>query len=286
MNEKDSLICVCSYYPLGRFRIALLLSYFGSFKKIVNAPLSELIATGLPQRLVAGFNKYRQDFDLETFLKKLNNLEIKLLSYKDEEYPRNLKGIADFPYLLFYKGQFLKRDAKAMAIVGSRHMSSYGLRMTTKFSKELCLKNVTLVSGLARGIDTVAHQTAVRNNKRTIAVLGCGLDITYPPENKNLAAEIIKNGVLISEYPPGTPPYPVNFVNRNRIISGLSRGVVVIEGAKRSGTLITASCAAQQGKTVFAVPGSLESPLSEAPLFLIKNGAKVLTEIKDILEEL
>lgn len=286
MNEKESLLCLCSFYPLGRARLALLLAYFGSFSKIIKASRTELLSTGLSSNLTSGLIKHRDGFDPEVYLGKLKKLKINILSYKDKDYPVNLKKISDFPYFLFYRGRFLKKDEKAVAIVGSRRMSSYGKNMAAKFSKELGLKNVTLVSGLARGIDTVAHETAVRMQKRTIAVLGNGLDYVYPPENKKLATEIVKNGVVVTEYPIGTPPYPANFVNRNRIISGLSKGVVVIEGAKRSGTLITASYAAEQGKTVFAVPGNLSSPLSEAPLFLIKNGAKVLTETKDILEEL
>jgi DNA processing protein len=166
-------------------------------------------------------------------------------------------------------------------------MTSYGREVTEKFAYELANFGVTIVSGLARGVDTIAHKAALSAGGRTVAVLGNGLDTTYPPENEILAREIIKKGgAVVSEYPLGYPAIPVNFANRNRIVSGLSRAVIVIEGAEKSGTLLTASHAAEQGRTVFAVPGAITSPMSAAPLFLLKNGARIATNSNDVLEEL
>ena len=165
-------------------------------------------------------------------------------------------------------------------------MTAYGAEVTTKIAGELAAFDIAIVSGLARGVDTAAHKAALSALGKTIAVLGCGLDSIYPPENYRLAAEITSHGALVSEYPLGYPALPINFAARNRIISGLSKAVVVIEGATKSGTLLTASHAADQGRSVFAVPGQITSPLSQAPLYLIKNGAKMVTSTNDILEEL
>ncbi|MCX6705406.1 MAG: DNA-processing protein DprA, partial [Candidatus Woesebacteria bacterium] len=171
--------------------------------------------------------------------------------------------------------------------VGTRKVTSYGREVTQKFSSELASFGITIISGLAYGVDTVAHKACLSVHGKTVAVLGNGLDTIYPFENTALALEIIKaGGAIISEYPLGYPALPVNFAIRNRIVSGLSDAVIVIEGAEKSGTLLTASHAAEQGKTVFAVPGQITSPLSAAPLFLLKNGAKIATETKDILDEL
>jgi DNA processing protein len=189
--------------------------------------------------------------------------------------------------VLYYKGTLKGLKNNSVAIVGTRKMTSYGREVTEKFSSELASFGVTIISGLARGIDTMAHKACISSGGTTIAVLGSGLDNIYPPENKNLANEIVqKGGSLISEYPLGYAALPANFVIRNRIISGLSSCVLVIEGAEKSGTLLTASHAGEQGKTVFAVPGQITSPLSKAPLYLLKNGARIATETKDILDEL
>lgn len=163
-------------------------------------------------------------------------------------------------------------------------MTNYGKRTAARFARELAKNKITIISGLARGIDTVAHKAALSAGGRTIAVLGCGLDIIYPPENKAFAERIKNNGALISEFPLGTKPLGKNFLTRNRIISGLSLAVLVVEGAKRSGTLSTASWAANQGREVFAIPGPIDSPLSAAPLYLIENGAQIAQNPKDILD--
>lgn len=179
---------------------------------------------------------------------------------------------------LYIKGKILKSDCKAIAVVGSRSASFRGEALTKKFVKEFVKKGYTIISGLARGIDGVAHKTALAEGGRTIAVLGSGLDIIYPPENKALAAEIIKHGALVSPYPPGTKPFPKNFLARNRIIVELSRAVLIVEGKRRSGTLSTASWAANEGVDVFAIPGS------DATDFLIGEGAISATKPRDILD--
>jgi DNA processing protein len=179
---------------------------------------------------------------------------------------------------LYVKGKILKKDSKAIAVVGSRLMTPRGESLTKKFVKEFVKEGFTIVSGLARGIDTVAHETALKTGGRTIAVMGCGLDIIYPPENKDLADLIIKHGALVSPYPNGTKPYPKNFLSRNRIIVKLSKAVLVVEGKRRSGTLSTASWAANEGIDVFAIPGS------EATDFLIGEGAISASKASDVLD--
>lgn len=199
-------------------------------------------------------------------------------------YPENLSKISGFPEKLYIQGKILPEDEKAVAIVGSRITSIYGREVAYKFSYELAKKGVTIVSGLARGIDTIAHTAALDANGRTIAVLASGIDIIYPPENANLAKKIIKSGALVTEFPAGIKPLPKNFLARNRIISGLSLAVLVIEGKSRSGTLSTATHAANQGREVFAVPGPINSPLSALPNYLIENGAQIAKRPEDILE--
>ncbi len=214
------------------------------------------------------------------------NKEIYKADWQDTQYPENLLTLPnnERPQLLYISGKIKKKDKKAVAIIGSRKMTDYGKRTTARFARELAKNNVTIISGLARGIDTIAHKAALSAGGRTIAVLGCGLDIIYPPENKTLAERIKKSGAIISEFPLGTKPLAKNFLTRNRIISGLSLAVLVVEGARRSGTLSTASWAANQGREVFAVPGPIDSPLSAAPLFLIENGAQIARNPKEILD--
>ena len=206
--------------------------------------------------------------------------------WKDKTYPENLLALPENerPELLYISGKIKESDDKAVAIVGSRKTTTYGRKMAERFARELVENNITIISGLARGIDTVAHTTALKAGGRTIAVLGCGLDIVYPQENKLLAKKIEGNGALVSEFSPGTKPHAKNFLTRNRIISGLSLAVLVVEGARRSGTLSTAAWAASQGREVFAIPGPIDSPLSAAPLFLIENGAQIARSPKDILD--
>lgn len=210
--------------------------------------------------------------------------KIQVISLSSKLYPVNLKAIQNQPKKLFIIGNILKKDSLAVAIVGSRKMTSYGKKMAYKFSFELAKKGVTIVSGLASGIDAIAHKAALDAKGRTIAVLGSGLDIIYPPENKRLANEIVKTGALVSEFPLGTKPRGVNFLVRNRIISGLSMAVLVVEGGRVSGTISTATWAANQGREVFAIPGPIDSEMSEAPNYLIEQGANIAKSPEDILD--
>ena len=202
----------------------------------------------------------------------------------EKSYPQKLRDLTDPPSQIFIKGKFLPRDDISVAIVGSRIASEYGKKISYKFAYELAKVNVTIVSGLARGIDTVVHSAALDAGGRTIAVLGSGLDVIYPPENKALFEKITKSGAVITEYPSGTMPLRHHFLERNRLIAALAKVVIVVEGKRRSGTLSTARLAAELGREVFAVPGPINSPLSEAPLYLIEQGASIAKKPEDILE--
>lgn len=287
MKEKHYLVALSAFIPFGPKRIELLTGYFGSAKKVWNSSSKKLLQVGTNEKTVAAFETFRKAFGIESYLKKLEKLKIEFVVRDDKNYPENLKDLDNAPMVLYIRGKLKAEDTNAVAVVGSRKMTSYGREVTEKFSSELANFGITIVSGLARGIDTAAHKGALSVGGRTIAVLGCGLDSVYPPENTQLASEIIeKESAVVSEYPLGHPALPINFASRNRIVSGLSKAVLVVEGAEKSGTLLTASSAADQGRTVFAVPGQITSPLSAAPLFLLKNGAKIATEPSDILEEL
>lgn len=286
MSEREYLLLLTSFIPFGPVRIKLLLSYFGSARRIWKADAKKLLQLGLGKEKALQFFEYRKNFKEKEYFNRLKKFSINFLTLNDKDYPENLKQLSNAPDVLYIKGKLKSADVNAVAIVGSRKMTAYGKEVTERFSSELASIGITIISGLARGIDTVSHQSALMANGRTIAVLGCGLDMVYPPENFKLAKEIERNGALISEYPLGYPAKPINFASRNRIISGLSKAVLVVEGAVKSGTLLTASHAAEQGRTVFAIPGQITSPLSGAPLFLLKNGARIATEVNDILEEM
>lgn len=223
--------------------------------------------------------------DLTQYEKKVRIKGAEILTDFDDDYPESLRSIDDRPMVLYVRGSFVKDDATAIGIVGSRKSTSYGKWACEKFAGDLAGLGVTIVSGMASGIDTHAHRAAIDSGGRTIAVLGCGIDVVYPLKNKSLYDEIPSSGAVISEFPLGTQPLPYNFPMRNRIISGLSMGIVVIEAQEKSGSLITASYAASQGKDVFAVPGNINSLYSSGTNLLIKDGAKPLLSTEDIIEE-
>jgi DNA processing protein len=287
MTESQYLTAIYAFAYFGPVRTKLLLSYFKSAEKIWKVDVKELVKVGLSEKKMLEFSEFRKNFDIGEYFKKLKRLKIKVVTVLDKDYPKNLKDLDGAPVVLYYKGLLKPADVNSIAIVGSRKMTSYGREVTKIFSSGLADCGVTIVSGLAYGVDTIAHQAALDAGGRTIAVLGNGLDSIYPPENKPLAEKIIHGrGALISEYPLGYPALPPNFASRNRIVSGISAAVLVVEGAEKSGTLLTASHAAEQGKTVFAVPGQITSPLSAAPLYLLKNGARLATLPTDLLQEL
>jgi DNA processing protein len=206
--------------------------------------------------------------------------------WDDPTYPAALRVIADPPRTVYVRGTLRDEDKAAVAIVGSRRASAYGVAVAERLGRELASCGVTVVSGLARGVDAAGHRGALAGGGRTIAVLGCGVDVVYPPEHRRLMAQIIEAGAVVSEFPPGTPPLPHHFPQRNRLISGLGLGVVVVEGRERSGALLTADCALEQGREVFAVPGSIFDETSRTPHRLLQQGAKLVARVEDILDEL
>lgn len=297
MTEKEAWIAFSAFPLIGPARFSLLRKYFGSGKKAWKAPIKEYREIGFSSELAEKFENFRREFDLSLYLNELEKHKISVLTLTDKSYPERLKKIDDAPYVLYVrkstKGGKSTKSIKSMAevavaVVGTRKMTSYGKEVTERLVTGLVDAGVTIVSGLALGIDAVAHKTALDAGGYTIGVLGGGLDEIYPPRNKQLAEVMLKSGrgAIVSEFPLEYPSMPQNFPTRNRIVSGLSLGVLVIEGAEKSGTLLTASSAAAQGRDVFAVPGPITSPMSKAPNFLIRNGAKLVESAKDILEEL
>lgn len=220
------------------------------------------------------------------YYQQLKSQEIGVLLCGDKDYPRFLAEIFDPPFILYWKGDLSVANHPALAVVGCRESTAYGREQARRFSEELARTGVVIVSGLARGIDTSAHEGALQNPKgKTIAVLGSGISVIYPSENKELAQRIVENGLLLSEFIPASHPEPGHFPQRNRIISGLSRGVLVVEARKKSGALITADFAMEQGREVYAIPGMITNPCSEGTHHLIQQGAKLVTKSEDILED-
>jgi DNA processing protein len=219
-------------------------------------------------------------------MEKLDRYGVKVLTWHDTDYPSRLKEIYDYPPLLYIRGSLLPEDEWCLAVVGTRRATVYGRQVTEEIVADLARSKITIVSGLAKGIDSVAHHSALEAGGRSIAVFGCGLDIVYPAENADLARRIMQQGALLSEYPLGTRPRADNFPRRNRIMSGLSLGVLVIEAGETSGAMITAHLALEQNREVFAIPGSILSPASRGTNHLIQEGAKLVSDYTDILEEL
>jgi len=283
---KD-LLRLYSIQGIGATRVRNLITAFGSPNAVLKAPIQKLMRVQGIEKHYAQKIKQNIDEKYLTFqLDYLKNSRIKVLTYWDDAYPPRLKKIYDAPVILFYIGDISVLKTDAIGVVGTRNPSEYGKMVTEKFCRDLVNYNLTITSGLARGVDTVAHRTAIKNKGKTIAVLGCGLDQIYPPENKNLAKHIAENGVIISEYRIGTIPDPVNFPRRNRIISGLSLGILVSEAGEKSGALITAYQALDQNREVFAIPGQITSRKSLGTNQLIKQGAKLVQETEDIIVEL
>jgi DNA processing protein len=239
----------------------------------------------LNDNMLYKINKYRNNKFLEDLLLKLENNNINTITIFDSNYPKDLTNIPDKPLVIYTRGEYKEEDHFSIGIVGSRKATAYGKWACEKFTKELVALGITIISGLALGIDTVAHKTAIENGGRTIGVLGNGLDYIYPKSNYKLYEEVANNGCVMTEFPMGTQPVNYNFPQRNRIISGLSLGVIIIEANEKSGSLITAHHALEQGKEVFALPGNINSIYSKGTNRLIKDGAKPLLDIDDIIEE-
>ncbi len=264
--EIIPLLRLYSIPGIGSGRMRQLIGNLGSAQTVLDAPVQKLIRVpGVDRAIALKIKRSVDEKFVEQQLKLLQQFNIKLLTFWDDEYPESLKRIFDPPAFIYYKGSLKPEDKLALAIVGTRVPTQYGKIVTEQLCKDLVENDITVVSGLARGIDTQAHRSVIMNRGRTLAVLGCGLDRIYPPENKKLAEEIEGNGALISEYPLGTMPDAGNFPRRNRIISGLSLGVLIIEAGMKSGALITAFQALEQNREVFAVPGPINSGKVSAP---------------------
>ena len=271
---------------IGPTRLRALLDHFGDVERAWHAPSDALRHAGLDRRSLKNLLAVRAARDLDRELERIAAVGARVLTWESPDYPRLLREIPAPPPVLYVKGTLTEEDAWAVAVVGTRRASTYGREVTRRLATTLARSGITIVSGLARGIDSVAHRAALKAGGRTVAVLGCGIDRIYPPEHRKLAEEIIAHGTLVSDYPLGTPPEGINFPPRNRIISGLSLGVLVTEAGKGSGALITADYAAEQGRDVFAVPASILTHCSAGTNALIQDGAKVVLGPEDILEEL
>ena len=288
MNNKDIQYRVgFSLLPgIGRVKLTQLESYFDSLEDAWKAPPASLKQAGLDSGAIRALTTWRPKISLEAEMEKLDRYGVKVLAITDADYPSRLKEIYDYPPLLYVRGSLFPEDEWYLAVVGTRRATVYGRQVTEEIVTDLARSRITIVSGLARGIDSVAHHSALAAGGRSIAVFACGLDVVYPSENAGLARQIMQQGALISEYPLGTRPRADNFPRRNRIMSGLSLGVLVIEADESSGAIITAHLAAEQNREVFAIPGSVLSPTSRGANHLIQEGAKLVSDYTDILEEL
>jgi DNA processing protein len=285
-NFKKGLILLNMVQDIGYIRLKGLLDEFKSPENILRAPIDKLRSVkGIGPSIAKAVKSAGSDYDVEKEIALAEKSGVVILTVFDEDYPENLKNIYDPPVILYVKGTIKKEDSLAVSIVGSRKCTYYGMNMADNIAEKLAFQGVTVVSGLARGIDTAAHKGALKAG-RTIAVLGSGLGNIYPAENKPLSEKIAQNGAVISEFPMLMPPNKTNFPQRNRIISGLSMAVLVVEAANKSGALITADFALEQGRDVFAVPGAAGRLSSAGTNSLIKQGAKLIDSAEDILEEL
>lgn len=271
---------------IGAVRFQQILAYFGDLSVAWQAPTEALRSTGLPEKALKNFLQLRQEIDLDRYYESILEKDVTVLTLMDDAYPQLLKEIDQSPPVIYVRGELTPADEFSVAIVGTRRVTAYGQQITRDTSVFLAGHGLTVVSGLARGVDGLAHQQALQAGGRTIAVLGSGVDVIYPPEHRTLAEAIIENGAIISDYPLGTQPEGINFPPRNRIISGLSLATVVIEAGERSGALITADFAVEQGREVFAVPGNVLSPASKGTNQLIQKGAYAMVSPQEILDVL
>ncbi len=289
MNETEllHLLRLYSIPGIGSARLRNLLNIFGTPQHVFSAPLQRLIdVPGIERSTALKIKAGVSESYVQKQMRYLSENHIHTIAARDPDYPALLQKIFDPPSVLFVSGSFIPGDEQALAVVGTREPTSYGRFTTEWLTRELVRNNFTIISGLARGVDTIAHQTALKYGGRTIAVLASGMDIIYPPENKKLAAQITKSGAIVSEYSLGTIPDPGNFPRRNRIVSGLSLGVLISEAGNKSGAIRTAYEALEQNREVFALPGPVNSRQSMGTNRLIKEGAKLIQDPEDILMEL
>lgn len=283
-KDTEALIKLASVKGIGGVRLKKLISRFKPISKAFSAHKDELYGI-IGKELISSIREANKK-NTEPELAVLKNLGAKVVTFEEDSYPANLKILPDAPPFLYMMGEITPQDELSIAIIGTRHASPYGKFIAEKFASEFALSGITIVSGLARGIDTRAHEGALKAGGRTIAVLGSGIDVVYPPENRPLLQEICSHGACISEFPIGTQPCRGNFPTRNRLMSGLSKAVVVIEALMRSGTFSTVEWALEQGKEVFAVPGNITSETSKGVNRLIADGAQIATSPQQIMEYL
>jgi len=263
-----------------------IMSYFPNLETAWSASPQELKSANIPESFIVELLEYRKNHTPQDIWQRLQDNKIDIICIQDPIYPEILKEIHSPPFALYVMGEIQPKDETAIAVVGSRRCSDYGKSVTKEISSVLAKSGVTIISGLAYGIDSAAHQAALGAGGRTIAVIGSGLDKIYPAENQQLANRILNNGAIISEYPLGMPGLTQNFPARNRIISGLSQGVLIIEAGEKSGTIYTANFALEQNRQLYAIPGSIFNPLSAGPNSLIRAGAKPVLSANDILEDM
>ncbi|NIM92345.1 MAG: DNA-protecting protein DprA [Anaerolineales bacterium] len=271
---------------LGPIRFRKLIDFFGDVEHAWHAEPEQLLSAGLGRKVVEEFLRVRSSINLDFELGRILDRGFKVITWDSDGYPVRLKEIEAPPPVLYVWGEFIPADRWSVAIVGTRRLSPYGETVASEIATVLAANGVTVISGMARGIDGIAHRGALAAGGRTIAVLGSGFDHIYPPEHRNLAQEISKRGAVITDYSLGTAPEARNFPVRNRLISGLSLVVVIVEAGETSGALITAHFAAEQGRDVFAVPGSIHSKVSKGANRLIQSGAQILLSPEDVLEAL
>jgi DNA processing protein len=286
MDDKRYWIGFNLIKGIGAVRMQALIQHFGDLEIAWKASAADLVDAGLGRKVIERVIQARAEVDLTKLWEKIESQGIKILTWQDESYPGRLKEIDQPPPVLYIRGEYLPDDLFAVAIVGTRRVTPYGRQITEEMSSFLAANGITVISGLARGVDAIAHQSTLKAGGRTIAVLGSGVDKIYPPEHRGLAEQMMERGAIISDYPLGTPPDASNFPPRNRIISGLSLAVVVIEAGETSGALITAEFAAEQGREVFAVPGSILAPQSKGTNKLIQRGALPLLSMNDLMQAL
>jgi DNA processing protein len=271
---------------IGPAKFQALLDHFRDLRLAWEATADELRAAGLDRRALQSLLSEREKLDLDANVTRLEKAGVKVVTWQSPEYPEHLRNIYHPPPVLYLRGSLKPVDEWSVAVVGTRRATVYGKEAARNIARELARAGVTVVSGMARGIDAIAHTAALDAGGRTIAVLGSGVDVVYPAENRRLMGRAIEQGAVLSEYALGTPPEASNFPPRNRIISGLAQGVVIVEAAERSGALITADYAVEQGRDVFAVPGNMFNRNSVGCNRLIQQGAKLVLSVDDILEEL
>ncbi|MBD3376893.1 DNA-protecting protein DprA [candidate division KSB1 bacterium] len=285
--DHYSLLCLSSVTGLGPYKVRILVERFGSPQRVLQSSPRELVQIpGIDKIMAERIRKEADHKFAKDQLQRLEKSRIKVVSFWDNDYPAGLKTLFDPPVLLFVHGELNPDTDQSIAIVGTRQATNYGRWVTEKFTRELVSHNYWITSGLARGIDTIAHRQCLNCGGKTVAVLGSGLDRIYPAENTELSRHISNQGAVVSEFPMGAGPDAPHFPRRNRIISALSRAVLVIEAGEKSGALITTDFALEQGKDVFVVPGNINSPASQGTNKLIQEGAKLVLKVEDILDEI